>query len=356
MSGFVKVAVVGFLSAAIVGCAGPVVEYLVPLGIGELGVITRSRSIDEILADPQLDAVKREQLLWVADVLEFAKHQVGLKAGTSYQRYYDTGDGPAMYSVSASRKDALEPRTWRLPIVGKMEYLGYFHLDLARDKIEQLKAEGLDTFLGESIAYSTVGWLADPLYSSMLEYDQDVLTETIFHELTHNTIYKQGDPKFNESIATFVGRKGALAFIGQRLGPDSELYQDLPERIADRDLIDRFFEQLLDDLQAFYARSDLDSASKLSQREAVFEAARIRFVDEVTVALNHPERYDHLADLPTNNAWILMRYRYHKDLDVFEQVYAANDDDLAAAVRVFRQAAGADDPYQYLRQWVADRQ
>ena len=51
-----------------------------------------------------------------------------------------------------------------------------------------------------------------------------------------------------------------------------------------------------------------------------------------------------------------VRYRYNLDLVAFEAVYAAVDADWPAALDVFRAAAAAqEDPFAYLRSWLAGR-
>ena len=336
------------------GCSGSGLDYLVPLGAGEVGVLTRSVPVDDVLAKPELDPEMQKKLLLVGQVRQFAEQTLGLKVGQSYRFYYDTGEDPAMYNVSASPKDALAPLSWRFPIVGEIEYLGYFQRKLAEKKLEALRAQGYDVYLGRAIAYSTIGWLRDPIYSTMLDLDEDSLIETIIHELTHNTIYRRDSSKFNESVATFTGRQGAFEFLARTYGVDSNAYRHQQERVDDQTVVDTFMGDLYDELQAFYARTDLTSEQKIEQREQVFEAARTRFQDDILPKLSDPDKYGGLAKLPINNAWILMYYRYHKDLDIFEQVYQACDRNLAAAVVLFKQAVPKDDPYLYLRQWVTD--
>jgi len=344
------------LTLAMGGCFILDLDYLIPLGLGELDVITHSVPFDEVLDDPELDPATQQKLLWVLQVRRFAGDRLGLNVGDCYSSYYDTGDGPVMYNVSAAEKYALVPVTWRFPIVGEVEYLGYFQLDRAREHQQRLGEQGLDTYLGRVIAYSTIGYLRDPLYSSVLEQDQPQLAETIIHELTHNTIYKASDTQFNESVAVFVGRQGTFDFIESEFGADCDLYEQFLAATADRDQVDQFMADLYADLREFYARDDLTDDEKIEQREQVFQAARTRFHDQVLPTINDRDRYGWLVDLPSNNAWVLMHYRYHKEPGLFEQVYQAAGCDLRAVIDIFARAIHADDSYQYLRDWLAGGQ
>jgi hypothetical protein len=68
--------------------------------------------------------------------------------------------------------------------------------------------------------------------------------------------------------------------------------------------------------------------------------------------MNDPDRYAWVADMPTNNAWMLSNYRYNLDLDLFADVLAANGRDWRASIAVFREAARSNDVKAYLREWL----
>jgi len=336
------------------GCCGFACEYLFDLGLGELDVVFGSRQIDQILDDPQTDPQLRDKLLWTTAARQFAEERIGLDGGDSYLSFFDTTDQPAAYNLSAARKDALVPRTWDFPFAGSIQFLPFFDLEQAEEYARRLGEQGYDTVIYGAIAYSTGGWFPDPVYSSMLELDKVRLAQTVIHEMTHNTIYKTGDTEFNESVANFMGRYGAMQFIAETLGEDSQTYLDAQAQLSDRRIVDQFFSDLIEQLDAFYDRDDLDSRQKIQQRQDIFDSARIRFQQEIEPRLHRPEDYSLIAELPVNNAWVLLHYRYNKGLDVFEQVYRTLGT-LRDTVGVFRAAAEAEDSYQYLRDWLANR-
>ena len=68
---------------------------------------------------------------------------------------------------------------------------------------------GNDTAIEGAAAYSTLGWFADPILSSMLRWSDDELDGVIFHELAHQLLYVEDDTAFNESFATFVQQRGS---------------------------------------------------------------------------------------------------------------------------------------------------
>jgi predicted aminopeptidase len=51
------------------------------------------------------------------------------------------------------------------------------------------------------------------LLSHLLRYDKVVLSEIVFHELFHQTLYIKGAGAFNESVANFIGHRAAIDFF-----------------------------------------------------------------------------------------------------------------------------------------------
>ena len=338
------------------GCTGTNLGYILSAGAGQFNVLTHTVSLDDVLADPNIDSDRLEKLLWIEQVRDYAKETLRLKAKRNFTTFYDTGDGPAVYNLSASRKDALEPLTWSFPILGQIQYLGYFKADQADEKALELREQGYDVIIYGAIAYSTLGYFRDPIFSSVLDLGKGQLAELVIHELTHGTVYKASDSEFNESVANFVGKRGALQFITDTLGGDSELLRQYQNLTEDETVVNQFCDELYRELQTFYNRTDLTSAEKIDQRETIFASARQRFTDEIAPTLHDPDRYASIANMPTSNAWILLHYRYNKDMSLFEDVYQACDQNLVNAIKVFQLAEDADDSYQLLRDWLTNHQ
>lgn len=84
---------------------------------------------------------------------------------------------------------------------------GYFQRPAAEKAAARLSEQGLDTYVGGAIAYSTLGWFADPLTTPMLQRSEPALAELLIHELAHRRLYIKNDTRFNESLATLVGRE-----------------------------------------------------------------------------------------------------------------------------------------------------
>ena len=108
----------------------------------------------------------------------------------------------------------------------------------ARGEAARLRMAGLDTHVAGVEAYSTLGWFADPLLSSMLRRNDEQLAALVFHELAHQQLYLPGDTAFNESYATFVEREGLRQWRASRglAEPDEqgrERYRQLVQLLLD---------------------------------------------------------------------------------------------------------------------------
>ncbi|MCK4341962.1 MAG: aminopeptidase [Phycisphaerae bacterium] len=342
------------VTAVSCGCEG--MRYVLHVADGQFAVQGGAEPIEEVLASGRLSEDEEVKLRLIVKAREFAAETIGLDAGNSYTEFYDTEDVPLAYNLSAARRDALVAKTWTFPILGQVPYLMFFDEGYLRELEGQLSAEGFDTMTYELDAYSTLGIFEDPVRSPMLRRHVLSLIETIIHELLHNTIWRPNETEFNESLATFVGRSGAVEFLRLELGDDSGWPEAAEDYYADVDAVNAFLLGLYADLEEYYAQP-LSSEEKVAGREAVFQAARERFATEVQPRLNYPESFAYPADLPTNNAWVLMYYRYNLDLGVLEEVHQATGRDWSATLAVFR-AAAADpgDPFAYLRDWLAEEE
>src|SRR5690606_7040703 len=160
--------------------------------------------LHEVLADPRTDAALRERLALVAPVLEYAR-EIGLDVGSQYTTYADWPGDRVVTAVVATRPGEVDPAGFWFPLVGRVPYKGFFSLERALREAEALAADGLDTCLVPVSAYSTLGWLPDPVTGPLARRGAAALVETLIHELVHATVYVPGDATFNEGLATFVG-------------------------------------------------------------------------------------------------------------------------------------------------------
>src|SRR5262245_21863754 len=197
-------------SLALGGC------YLMQAARGQLDVLTRSRPIGDVAADPATSDETRARLALVAEAREFAVRELGLPDGKSFRRYADLGRPFAIWSVVATPEFSVEPRRWCFPIAGCVAYLGFFDPDAARTRALELAVQGNDVSVGGVATYSTLGHLPDPVFNSMLGWREPRLLGTIFHELAHEQLYVADDSEFNEAFASVVGAAGIRRWYAER--------------------------------------------------------------------------------------------------------------------------------------------
>ncbi len=335
------------------GCDG--LFYVLRAAEGQFGVQGATEPIDDVLASDRLSEEDETKLRLLVKAREYAAETIGLDAGECYTTFYDSGGDPVVFSLSASPRDALEPVTWWFPIFGSQEHLMFFDEEYLRRVERELIDSGHDTYTYEVDAYSTVGFFKDPIRSPMLRRHTLSAVDTIFHELLHNTIWRPSEPVFNESLATFVGRTAAVEFLQVEFGEDSSWGDVGAAYYADVDTVNEFLLDLYDELATYYAGS-LSKEEKTAGREAIYQAGRERFVTQVMPGLNYPEIFAGYTELPTNNAWMRAHYRYHLDLGAFDEVFAELGGDWSAMLDVFQSAArAANDPFEYVRDWLKSR-
>lgn len=327
-------------------------EYLVPVVFGQFDILTGSISIEEAIRRGELSDEEVDRLRLIQDVREYAGREMGLNTGDNYTLFYDAGEGPVVYNVSAAQRHQLVAKTWDFPIVGELPYMGFFDRGGAARKFNELLGRGYDVFMYEVDAYSTLEYLPNPILSPMLHRSELSLVETVIHELLHSTVWHLSDTTFNESLATFVGRTGALEYLAVRYPDEPERVQAATRHYEDTEIYNTFMSELYDQLEAFYS-SDLSLQERIAGREAYYQAGRERFAAEYQPLMNDPDSYTWVTNMPTNNAWMLANYRYNYNLDLFEEVYDATGRAWDAAISVFHNAAGASDPNAYLRTWLA---
>ena len=324
--------------------------YVIRAGWEEAKILRARQPIPEVILAPTTDEVTRGKLTLAREAREFARDQLGLDVGDSYTSYTELERDTLAMVLSAAYRDRLTPKTWWFPVVGRVPYRGFFSLDDALAAQRKLEGDGLDTYLRPTSAFSTLGWFADPLLSTIVRYDEVELVTTIIHELSHNHLFVSGQVRFNESFATWVGRTGAIEFFCTRPGggTDTVWCNRARDRWHDTMRFSVFLDGLVEDLEAVYADSLATSDRKIATRETVFEHHLDRFRDEVQpgfVAFS----FAGFARLPLNNATLLSRMRYYHRLPDFQSLLEAHDGSLADAVESLRTGVKTvDDPFSLL--------
>jgi len=208
--------------------------YVMQAASGQLGVMSRSRPIAEVVADPATPAATSARLRLAQQARTFAIRELALPDGKSFRKFADLGRPYAVWNVVATPEFSIEPRRWCFPVAGCVAYRGYFEESRAQSLALRLSTRGDDVAVGGVAAYSTLGHLPDPVFSTMLGWRESRFVGTIFHELAHERLYAPGDSEFNEAFASVVEQEGVRRwFAAQGKEADLAAYRLAGSREAD---------------------------------------------------------------------------------------------------------------------------
>lgn len=319
--------------------------YILRAGYEEAKILWHRRPITDVLERPNLDAATREKLVMVLQVRRFAEQGLDFDVGGSYSSITEITTPPIVYVVSAAPRTGLEPYTWWFPIIGKVAYKGYFDAESAKKEAQRLAEDGYDTYVRTAVAFSTLGWFADPLLPHLLRYDQETLANIIIHELFHSTFYLSGETALNESLANFAGHRGAIAFFAQKHGNESAVARHARATWESELAISNFIAEAAERLKVLYA-SSVSEGEKMRQREELFSRLQQEFR-----SLPGPVRQNSdFASVQLNNAVVLHYLLYLKELALFERIYQQNGQDLQITLdRISEAAEKEDDPFVGVR-------
>ena len=229
-----------------------------------------------------------------------------------------------------------------------MAYRGYFVRDKADREAAQLQAMGDDVYVGGVPAYSTLGWFADPILSSMLRWDDDELAATIFHELAHQLVYVKDDSAFNESFASFVQEEGLSEWRRSRGLPSPD------ERIKAMDEgYTRLVLDLRDRLKVLYA-SGVDEPAMAAGKQREIEDFRTRYAQWRERDWPDDHRYDAWVKGTINNARLLPFGLYDRWTPAFAALFKQAEGQWPAFYASVRQLARLPQAQreQALQQWL----
>ncbi|HEY6941582.1 aminopeptidase [Dokdonella sp.] len=306
------------LLLAAAGCSS--LRYYAHVAHGEVALLARREPIERAVGDVRLDPSVRERLRGALAARRFASDRLDLPRNRSYASYVQLDRPFVTWSVFAAPEFSVEPLTHCFPFAGCVGYLGYFDHARAERAAEELARAGYDTAVRGVAAYSTLGWFADPIVSSMLRGGDDELDRVIFHELAHQKVYARDDTAFNESYASFVADEGlrewraANGRVAADAGPD---HDDGFTRLA-LDLRER--------LRSLYA-SSRDAAAMRRDKAAAIDAFRRRLRELRDGEWHGDHAYDAWISAPINNASLVPFGLYDRWLDAFAALFDASAGD-----------------------------
>jgi predicted aminopeptidase len=339
-----------FLLFSLAGCGN--LLYLSKLGWHQSLITFHSVPVQEVLENEWTDHEAKEKIRLIQEVKRYGEEKLGLKETKSYSKYFEV-KGPVLHVITASEKDSLKLYHWNFPITGKVTYKSFFTQEDVFKEKRILEERGYDTFIQQAGAYSTLGWLKDPIFSSMLQWDEATLANLILHEMTHASIYFKGRTDLNEQMATFVGNQGAINFLIEKYGKGSEPVVEAIHNQEDDILFSQWIDQACQQLSKLYAR-EISRDEKLKRRGEVFQSIR----EEFREVKGHfkTDCYKGFEKVDLNNAVLLAYRRYIHHLENFHTLYDYFGNDLRRMIDFFKEIrTSGEEPSSYLERWMEER-
>ncbi|REA59471.1 aminopeptidase [Dyadobacter luteus] len=291
---------------------------------GQIGILMNVKDVSEVLADPTFPDSLKTRIRLIEEIKQFGVDSLGLSPSKNYTTFYDQHGKPLIWVITASDRYRIKAYKWDFPILGSFPYKGYFDSTRAVREEKVLADEGFDTDIGEVSAWSTLGYLKDPILSSMLKRREGSLANLILHELTHGTLFVKNDLELNENLASFVGDLGATRFLKQKYGADSKQYADYQYSKNYNDAYSRHMLRGMKQLDSLYItfgpdqtpKPEKDSAKKHLIQKIVSTADTLMGGGKTLKA----KRSEQSSFLP-GNAYFISYQTYKSKQNVFKQEY-----------------------------------
>jgi predicted aminopeptidase len=305
-----RIFIVSFF-ALLSGCQHSTPYYLLQQGMMQGSFFMRAIPVDEALKSEDTSESDKKYLRLSQNVLNYARSDLGLKCKGSYEKFLKLDRPWVTKVVVAAYRDRPDPYLFRFPLFGDLPYRGYFQEETALSFAAKLSREkNLDTMVRPVPAYSTTGWLSDPIVSTMFRSDLD-LAEVLFHELVHLQFYFKSNADFNEAFATWFAGKALRKFVTAQPGVFHDGIKAL-ERLDDGDRFDLAFSNLIVDEMAkartFYAQKSRSD----EERKKFFEEFRRNLVQ-----LDGKRKWPEYPEL--NNAFLVSSSTYFRKVPLIEK-------------------------------------
>ncbi|TAG09330.1 MAG: aminopeptidase [Verrucomicrobia bacterium] len=283
--------------------------------LGQAEILWKAKPSRAVIAAAETSPAIRERLSFALELCDFASEHLALPGDSAYHRYTDLGRDHVVYVLYAAKEFSMQPKQWFYPIVGELDYRGYFKKADAETYAESLRAQQYEIYLGGTDAFSTLGYFHDPVLNTFADYPEIDFAETIFHELTHRRIFKKGETMFNESLANTVAEEGVRRFLRSK-GRLSDL-TDYEQRLIRRREFYQEIERSREQLTALYAGTM--PVPEMRARKAQILAQLKKRAQALQRRWGGKQLENWLA-LDLTNAHLISLITYNQDMPRFKQL------------------------------------
>ena len=303
------------------------ISYFYQQAKGGLDIAFNTKPLSEVLQDKSIPDSLKKRILYIQGVRKYAIDSLGLHDNPKvYQTLYNQNGQPLVHLLTVAEPYKMEAKEFTFPVVswfiGSFTYKGFFDSTAASKEQILWKLKGYDTEMGQGIAYSTLGWLPEPILSNMLYYPDGKLASLIIHEMTHGTIFVKNDHETSENLANFIGDYGAKRFLKFKYGIDSKQYKRYTQSRIFRDSYIKHLNRGTLKLDSLYRTFQPNFTYKYKDSLKYSLIERIeRSQDTIYSKLsNLPKSQFNRNDLP-NNAYFVSFKTYNSKQNEFENLF-----------------------------------
>ncbi|MES0491473.1 MAG: aminopeptidase [Leptospirales bacterium] len=301
------------------------VGYVAHLAWHQGYIILNSVQTEDALTTLKLTKEEIQKIELVSDVKQYGKKLYQLEKSKSYENFVPLNRNVLGWNLTAAYPLQLEAVLFSFPFIGDFAYLGFFDEQKKTEWIDRLQQNGYDVYGNEIAAYSTLGYLQDPLFSTYLQLSEYSLARLILHEMSHEKLYFKQDSNFSESLSSFIDDIAAQRFIVDIL--KKPMAEKPPAKVSDE------YESYLNLMQSYRNKLEKLYQSDLS-KEYKFEN-KIKIYLELqnklkTLAANvkYIQIPEELYAAPLNNAVLIQYGRYQPQGESFQLLFESCKKDI----------------------------
>lgn len=292
-------------------------------------MLQKTRDVDDVLEDRNTQPELAERLRLAQRIRKFAIHRLHLPESDSYTIYADLERNYAVKNLFAAEEFSVLAHRWCYLIIGCAGYRGYFDEQKLNDYVITLKQKNFDVYVANVSAYSTLGWFDDPLLNTFIFWPEPRLAGLIFHELSHQRLYMDGDTRFNESFAVAVQQAGVVKWL-QATGQPLKLKQ-YQQYLVNRQQVVELIGHARENLQLLYQK-DMPEVQKRIHKQLLFRQLKQDYKTlSASFDVNDGFKYWFADEL--NNAQLVSVSTYYTRVPAFRNLLQSHDDDFESFYR-----------------------
>lgn len=291
--------------------------YLVKVSYGQVNLLFNTEKISEVLKSDKTSKEEKQKILLIEEIKKYSVDSLGYKQTNNFTTYFNQHNQPILWIVTACKPFSFEAYEWEFPVVGKVSYKGFFNRNGAEKEFLKIYSKGYDADISEVSAWSTLGWLPDPVLSSMLVKSKGRMANLFFHELFHATYYAPSSVDVNENLANFIARKATLKF----LQTDTAELNKFLKTMQDDSIYNTFLFKGYETLKDLYTSIEkMDESHRLQIKENAL--AKI-YASSFLLKLNYPNRFKNYSKqiLISKNSFFVDAHRYDGLSDSLELIF-----------------------------------